>query len=120
MLVVAFFQWWYGPGWRDAGRRVLARIRHIYLDFSIPVLLGTLFSPWRRIITPPGGSIGQRLRAIADNTVSRFVGLTVRLIALLLAIIMILATLAIGGLLVTAWPMIPILGLALIIGGFIL
>lgn len=117
MLVIAFFQWWYGPGWLDAGRRVLTRTRHVYLDFSVPILLRTLFAPWRRITAPPGGAIGQQLRAVVDNTVSRFVGLTVRLMALLLAFIMIAATLAIGGLFVAVWPVVPILGLVLIVGG---
>lgn len=117
MLIVAFVQWWYGPGWKDAASRIVRRIRHAYLDFSVPILLRTLFSPWRRITTDANGAVGQQLRAIIDNTVSRFVGLTVRLIALLLALLMIIGTSVFGGLLLIIWPLAPALGLLLIIGG---
>lgn len=120
MLIVAFVQWWYGPGWRDVANRVAGRIRHAYLDFSVPILLRTLFAPWRRITTDSGGAIGQQLRAVVDNTVSRFVGLAVRLMALLLALLMITGTLVFGGLLLLIWPLLPVLGPLLILGGFIL
>ena len=82
MLVVAFIQWWYGPGWKDAAGRLTAKIHETYLSFSVPSLLRTMFAPWRRITSPPGASLQDKLRAVIDNTVSRLVGFVVRLIAL--------------------------------------
>ncbi|HEX3082478.1 MAG TPA: hypothetical protein VHQ86_04435 [Candidatus Saccharimonadia bacterium] len=119
MLVVAFVQWWYGPGWRDAAGRMSTRIRDTFLTFSVPILIKTMFAPWRRIITYPGASLGDRMRAVGDNLVSRAVGFTVRLFALLMALALITAYFLFGGLLLLLWPAIPLLGPALIVGGLI-
>jgi hypothetical protein len=117
MLAVAFLQWWYGPGWGDASRRLAHRIDETYLWFSVPILLRTMFQPWRRITTPPGTSLEQKLRALVDNLVSRAVGFTVRLLALLVATILISFYGIIGGALLVLWPLIPLLGPALIVAG---
>ena len=119
MLVVAFVQWWYGPGWRDASRRLFARINETYLYFSVPILLRTLFAPWRRIQTAPGAGLEAIMRAAIDNLVSRGVGSAVRLMALGFAIFLITAYVLIGGLLLILWPVIPLLGPALIVGGLL-
>jgi hypothetical protein len=119
MLVVAFLQWWYGPGWRDAGNRLAARIRETYLNFSVPILLRTLFSPWKRIISPAGGSFDMKMRALIDNAVSRAVGFAVRLIALISACALIAFFVIVGGALLVLWPALPLLGPALIVGGLI-
>jgi len=119
MLLVAFVQWWYGPGWRDASDRVLTRIRNTFLTFSVPILLRTMFQPWRRIITYPGASLQDRMRAVLDNVVSRAVGFTVRLFALTAAAVLITIFTVLGGLLLIVWPVAPILGPALIVGGFL-
>jgi len=78
-----------------------------------------MFAPWRRIITPPGSSLDQRLKAIADNMVSRAVGFTVRLMALLAAALILAGYTVFGGILVVLWPLLPILGPALIVGGLL-
>lgn len=78
-----------------------------------------MFAPWRRIITPPGGSLEQRVRALLDNTVSRLVGFAVRLIALIAACVLIALYTLIGGLIVLLWPVLPILGPALVVGGLL-
>jgi len=119
MLMTAFVQWWYGPGWRDASNRIVLHARNIYLSFSVPILLRTLFAPWHRLTTPPGGALQDKLRASVDNAVSRAVGFTVRLFALLGAIISILLTLVFGGLVLLIWPLAPFLGPVLIIVGLL-
>ncbi|HVQ44953.1 MAG TPA: hypothetical protein VMT30_08435 [Candidatus Saccharimonadia bacterium] len=119
MLLVAFVQWWYGPGWRDAAGRLLARIHDTYLLFSVPSLLTTMFAPWRRIISSPGRSIGDRARATLDNLISRVVGFIVRLIALIAAGVIITLYLVLGGILLLVWPVAPLLGPILIVGGLI-
>jgi hypothetical protein len=120
MLVVAFIQWWYGPGWADSAQRLKAHIRTTYLSFSIPILLKTLFAPWKRIISPPGSSLQDKMRAMLDNAISRAVGFTVRLFVLIAAGVTILFYVVFGGLLVLLWPALPLLGPALIVGGLIL
>ncbi len=119
MLLVAFVQWWYGPGWRDASARLSARMHDTVLTFSLPILIPTMFAPWKRIITYPGNNIQERLRASMDNLVSRAVGFIVRLITLLTALTLIGIYAVFGGLLLVLWPVIPLLGPALIVGGFL-
>lgn len=117
MLVVAFFRWWYGPGWRDSADRLRMRLVTTYLEFSVPILVRTLFAPWRRIISYSGGSLSDRARAALDNVISRFVGLGVRLLALTAAIILLTMNLLLGGLWLVAWPLLPLAGPILIAWG---
>lgn len=119
MLLVAFLRWWYGPGWRDAAVQLSQRLQTIYLQFSVPTLLRTLFAPWRRVTTPSGGSLSQRGKAVIDNGVSRLVGVSVRLLALLTAGLLTVGTAAIGGLLLVAWPLWPLAGLGLVLYGVV-
>lgn len=119
MLVMAFLQWWYGPGWRDAGVRLAATMRTTYLSFSVPILFKTLFAPWKRITSPPGGSLEQKFRTFVDNTVSRTVGFAVRLIAIIAAGALLAFYAIFGGLALLLWPAIPLLGPALIVGGLL-
>jgi len=78
-----------------------------------------MFAPWRRIITYPGNTLGDRLRAVVDNLVSRAVGFVVRLFALMAALIIMSAYVIFGGLLLIIWPVVPLLGPALIVGGLL-
>jgi hypothetical protein len=119
MLAVAFIQWWYGPGWRNAADRLAARIQNIYLNFSLPILVRTLFAPWRRIITPPGTGLQQQMRAMVDNAISRAVGFIMRLAVLITALIMILLCVVFGTLWLILWPLVPILGPILIVVGLV-
>ncbi|HUD11971.1 MAG TPA: hypothetical protein VMS08_06175 [Candidatus Saccharimonadia bacterium] len=119
MLIAAFLEWWYGAGWRDASFRLKNRLKMTYLSFSVPILLRTMFAPWRRISTPPGSSIQQKLTAVLDNVVSRAVGFVVRLMALIMGCLLLLIYSLVGGLLLILWPVLPILGPALIVGGLL-
>ncbi|SRR5579885_3335314 len=119
MLVLQMFVWWYGQGWKGAAKSIGRGMNGISRLFSIPILIRTLFAPWKRIISYPGASLDAKLRAYGDNVVSRAVGFTVRFLVLLTA----LAT----GTLVTAggiigcivWPLVPPAAIALIIRSFI-
>jgi hypothetical protein len=119
MLLVAFIGWWYGPGWRDAAAQLQGRLNTTILTFSVPILLRTMFAPWRRIVTRPGGSLQDKARAMVDNAVSRFVGLAVRLLALASAGILLTVYTVIGGIILVLWPLLPVLGPALIIVGLL-
>ena len=37
MLLVEYFRWWYGPGWRDSANRLQSRLINIYFTFSVPI-----------------------------------------------------------------------------------
>ena len=88
-------------------------------SFSIPILLRTLFAPWRRVISYPGKTIEEHFRAFVDNVVSRMVGFVVRLIVLISAGLIILLTALGYGLLAIIWPLIPLIIIFCIVMGVI-
>lgn len=115
MLALAFLEWWYGAGWVKGYRDWIGRLKRTYYGFSVPLLLRTLVAPWRRIVTPKAGAIGDKLRAVVDNAVSRTVGLVVRLITLVAAAVVCLWWSLICLIQLVAWPLLPVAALGLVI-----
>lgn len=118
-MLIMIFRWWYGPGWGQAFRNIKMHTVGVSRSFSIPILLRTLFAPWRRVISYPGKTLEEHFRAFVDNIVSRSVGFVVRLIVLISAAIIIILT-AIGySLLAIVWPLIPLIVIFCIVMGVI-
>lgn len=117
MLLLEVITWWYGSGWKSVVDRFLGYAQNILVVFSVPLLIRTLFSPWRRIITFTDNSFIQNLKAALDNAVSRFVGLGVRLIVLFTALLILLFTAVSGIIAVIVWPFLPLVALAAIFRG---
>jgi hypothetical protein len=107
MLLMEFFQWWYGEGWLRACKGAVNLVKKVQLSFSVPVLLKTLFAPWKRIITPPGRSLDDKMRAMLDNLVSRTVGFFVRIFSLVSALILMAGAAIVGFSVAAIWPLIP-------------
>ncbi len=119
MVVVELLQWWYTRGYRHVIRSLGARLRGISLAFSIPLLIRTLFAPWRRVITYGGHSFIDGLKAVLDNTVSRLVGFTMRFLVLLTAGLLVLLVGALGLIAIILWPLLPLLAVGLIVRGLL-
>jgi hypothetical protein len=118
-MIAAFFGWWYGAGWRLVATKMRRQIKHTEAQFSVGTLLGTLFQPWRRIISYPGNGLDAHVRAMVDNLISRFVGAMIRLGVLLAAGVILLLTLVFGGLAIVLWPLVLPASLVFIILGLI-
>jgi hypothetical protein len=85
--------------------------------FSLPLLLKTLFSPWRKYKWgyPKGFDLVEFLNTLISNIFSRFLGALMR-IALIIAGIVLQIFVAVAGLIIfVAWLMIPFI----IIAGFL-
>lgn len=108
-MFVEFVSWWYGRGWLEAWKTAGSWVKKVQLTFSIPLLVRTLFSPWKQIISMPGRSIEAKFRAVIDNLVSRTIGFFVRLFALLAAGVIMLFAAIIGFVVAILWPTIPII-----------
>jgi hypothetical protein len=109
MLFLEFFQWWYGAGWARAAKGALNLVKKVELSFSIPILLRTLFAPWKMIISPSGRSLDEKMRAALDNLVSRTVGFFVRIFSLIAAVVLISGAAIVGATIAFSWPLIPVL-----------
>ena len=118
-MLFEFFVWWYGPGWLQAWKNSTLWVKNVSQAFSVDVLLKTLFAPWKRIVSLPGRSLDEKFRAMIDNLVSRVIGFAVRIIVLIAALVMIATTAVAGLALAVLWPLIPVLGIGLIIWGII-
>ena len=107
MLVLSFLGWWYGRGWKEVWQSFGSRFGAVADTFSISQLLRTLFDPWRRIITYPGASLGDRLRAWADNAFSRVIGFVVRLLVLFAALLAVIMVIILTSAEAIIWPLLP-------------
>ncbi len=119
-MLLAFFSWWYGRGWKHVANSFGPRWRGVTESFSVNQLLHTLFSPWRRIITEPGRSLEDRFHAWVDNLFSRMIGFVVRLGVLLAAAVTLLVVMVLTLVEVIAWPLLPPAIPALLIAGLVL
>lgn len=109
MLAASFISWWYGAGWKLITKNVSRQMDGVLSSFSVPTLLRTIFAPWKRIVTPPGSGIAEQVRAMGDNLISRLVGFTVRLSALIAATVCMALIAVIGVIEVVLWPLLPLL-----------
>lgn len=119
-LAIEFFSWWYGAGWVLAFRGAQKRFVKTSRTFSVPILLRTLFAPWKRIISYPGAGLDAHMRAMVDNIFSRAVGFWVRAIVLLTAFIMLAAVGVVALAEVIIWPLLPLAVPVFIILGFVI
>ena len=108
-MLIMIFKWWYGPGWAQAFRNIKTHTLGVSRSFSIPILLRTLFEPWRRVITYPGRTLEDHIRSYIDNVVSRLVGFIVRLTVLFSAGLLTVITALTYCLLAIVWPLVPLL-----------
>ena len=119
MLIGSFFSWWYGLGWKGVIQSFGPRYKGVLESFSVEQLSRTIFAPWRRIITYPGASLGEKVQAKLDNLFSRGIGFVVRFFVLLAALFTIIVMLIFTALEIVLWPLMPVLVPALIIKGII-
>jgi hypothetical protein len=119
MFISSFFSWWYLTGWKQVISSLERRLKIVAELFSVKQLLQTLLSPWRKIISYPGGSFNDKLRAIGDNMVSRVIGFIVRLLVLVLALGTTIVVLLVSLIELIAWPILPPAVIVLLILGII-
>jgi len=115
MFAVYLLGWWYGAGWKEQFKLTGVRVARVGKAFSGGTLLRTLFSPWKQLVsaTERDAALGDKLRAVVDNIVSRFVGFMVRIITLLAACVTIVAVLIVNTIIIILWPLVPLLPIVL-------
>lgn len=106
-MLFELLRWWYGPGWLLAARRIGERTANVSHAFSAPILLKTLFAPWKRIVSTGAKGFDAQIQAMLDNLVSRTVGFTTRLVVLIAAMFMLTGTFLLSVSIVIVWPLIP-------------
>lgn len=122
MMVLALFSWWYTTGWARLLMRVSQRIESVLESFSVALLARTLFDPFRQISAGGvQGPLGVQMRAFGDRLFSRVFGAGVRTMFILMGIIASLFVALAGLVELLLWPLLPLLplvGLALMLSGW--
>ncbi len=122
VIVVKFWGWYYFGAIRS-----LIKIWHNFIIFvreyySIPLLLKTLVSPWKRDITrrPRGLDIKKLLEVLAFNLISRGLGFIIRLFTIIIGLICLISVIVLGFLALIIWLILPLVLAFLIIIGLTL
>ncbi|HKR82042.1 MAG TPA: hypothetical protein VJR27_03500 [Candidatus Saccharimonadales bacterium] len=108
-MIFELFRWWYGAGWQKMIHNITVGPVSVERNFSVAILLETLFAPWKRMITVSGKALDARIQAMLDNLVSRCVGFFVRLFVLIAAALSIAGTFVAAVAVAAAWPLVPAL-----------
>lgn len=123
MVIVGTLVWWYTKGFLDELSRVWQGLEKVYDYFSIDLLLKTLFSPFRQISAGRvRGPLAVQMRAFFDRLFSRLIGAVVRVTMIIIGSVwlLVMGFVSLGRLVLWLFlPFLPVLGLALSIGGFV-
>ena len=111
MLVISFFGWWYGRGFKNYLAGFVDNLKDLVDFFSIRLLVRNLFAPFRQISAQRSANLplNARIREWFDLQVSRMVGATVRFAILIAGTIALIIRLAVGLVLTILWPLMPLL-----------
>jgi len=90
--------WYYKEVVKKAGAVWRSLCRIVIEEFSMPLLLRTLFAPWRKDITPLSGTLQQIFQSLVENLVSRGIGFVVRFLTLVVGLIFLIFAFIFGGL----------------------
>ena len=124
-IILRFWGWYYSgavKGLIRAWRNFIIFIREYY---SIPLLLRTIFAPWKRDITrrPRGLDIKRFAEVFAFNVISRILGFLVRSVTIVIGSICLVGVIIFGAVALIIWVLLPlvlaffiIVGLLLLIG----
>jgi len=117
MIVLVFWRWYYG----EAVKNVLTAWRNFIIFalsyFSIPLLLKTLFAPWKRDITkkPRGLNLKKFFEYVTFNLISRSVGFLVRIFMIVIGTAFLIITIVAGAIFFALWLVLPLILLGLLI-----
>ena len=84
---------------------------------SIPILLKTLFEPWKQIKTYTGQNtpFNVKIHIFFDNLFARAIGFLIRTFVIIFGLIVLLGVTIFGIILAVLWPIVPALPVVFII-----
>lgn len=79
--------------------------------FSVPLLIRTLFSPWRRYLWtyPKGFDVWGTIETFSSNLFSRFMGIILRILLIITGLSIEVFILFAGTIIITVWMLLPVL-----------
>ena len=123
MLLLSLISWWYGVGLLVRLRGLKRALLRTADNFSIGLMLRTLFNPFRQIDAgAKGKGIAEAFSAFLSRLISRMVGFVMR-VGMILTGSLILLLQVLGSfviiLLHLAVPMLPVAGIIMMVVGWV-
>ncbi len=116
--MITYLSWWYAQEPIYLWRAVNVVSGKIIQAFSVPVLLRTLFDPWKRDIQRvENASLDVRYHIWVENMLSRLVGFVVRIFTILTGIMFSTFVFIFLTIVLLVWLLAPILILFLFLNG---
>lgn len=109
-MLLATIAWWYTAGWTGLAARIGHRIDRVMESFSVTLLLGSLFDPFRQIDAGGlhGASFDAQLRAFGNRLFSRVFGAVVRTLFICIGLFVALLVAIVGVMQLVMWPLVPL------------
>ncbi len=122
IVILQFWGWYYTKavkGLINAWNNFIVFVGEYY---SIPLLLRTIFHPWRRDITKYGRgfSIKNFLETLSFNFISRSIGFVIRFFTIIIGLICLLGVIILGFTALILWILLPLILAFFIITGITL
>lgn len=116
MVIMGFFSWWYGDGWKQCVQRIRGGLASLYDYFSFDLLLKTLFAPFRQIDAGQvRGSMQDKMKAFGSRLFSRVFGAFLRTFIMIIGVFAIMIALVIAAMRLLLWPILPLLPIVFLI-----
>lgn len=121
IIILQFWGWYYFEavkGLITIWKNFIIFVREYY---SIPLLLQTLFHPWRRDITKYGRGFSFKnfFETLTFNLISRSIGFIVRLFIIIIGLICLIGVIVFGLLALIIWLVLPVILLFFVIIGLL-
>ena len=122
VILLRFWAWYYTGAVKSLVKIWKNFIIFVKEYYSIPLLLRTLISPWRRDVTrrPRGLDIKRLFEVLAFNLISRTIGFILRSIIIVIGLICLIGVIIFGFLVLILWLILPVVLIFFIAIGLLL
>lgn len=117
-----YLLWHYSRAYRELFHIERTILWFLYHFFSLPELIRTYFSPWKRLGEEYGSIFHPEafFESLATNIIMRIVGIIMRTIVIVAGVVVIILAILFSILLVLIWTLMPLLVCFAFLTGFVL
>jgi FtsH-binding integral membrane protein len=116
--MISYFSWWFYDEPKYLWRSINIVIIKVFNTFSIPLLITTLFAPWKRdVLYVENPSLSDSFQIFIGNMVSRLIGCIVRILTIFAGLIVTIITAFFVYAVFLAWILLPVIIILLFING---
>lgn len=116
--MLTYFFWWFYIEPIYLWRSINITTRKVFYIFSIPILLKTLFSPWKKdTLYKENPSLSEMFQIWSANLTSRLIGFLVRFATIFAGLLLASIVFIVGFIFLICWFLLPIIIIFLLVDG---